>query len=376
MRKISLIAAGLLGLGACGGEPPPPNVEAETGALKLDGPSLVKIAALVTQTNLDADEDNAPATVDPDLVNAWGLAFSGNGIAWISSNALGLADLFNSAGVPQALEVTIPTPKNMTPPANPTGVVFNPGGVGFRGDVFIFATENGTICGWQPGDGNTAIQQADSTKKGAVYKGLALATDHGVTRLYATDFHNARVDVFDDNYHPIHLSEELFDDDALPPMFAPFNIISHNGLLFVTYAKQKPDRHDDDAAPGRGFVDVYTPGGIFVSRFASRGTMNSPWGMAFMPASNFPDNEERMLVGNFGDGFINVFEVELAKHIIPFGQFEGLVGDKPHHPLVIDGLWALVFGPNAGGFSSSDLFFTAGPEDESHGLFGKLTFNK
>jgi uncharacterized protein (TIGR03118 family) len=387
MRKIWIVAAALAGVCVSCAEDAAPDqaagVEDEGGEIKL-APPPPRIAALVQQTNIVADREGQEAAIDPDLVNPWGLAFAGNGVAWTSLNASGLAGLYNSDGNP-LLKVGVPRPARRNDrdkdrddePASvasaPTGVAFNADSATHQGDLFVFGTEDGTVVGWQPRFNATGVVRFDGSFKDAIYKGVALGSSHGQPRVYAADFHNARVDVFDDAYAPVRLRPGSFFDLAIPFGFAPFNVFFHDGLLFVSYAKQDRHAEDDVPGPGNGFVDVFDPDGALVDRLIARGPLNAPWGMAFTAASPHGP-PAKLLVGNFGDGRINVFAiVDDGKHGM-VALFEGALGDRPHHALVIDGLWAIVFGPDLAGFNAADLFFTAGPEGESHGLLGRLTF--
>jgi uncharacterized protein (TIGR03118 family) len=375
MRKIALSSVVTLTfIGACGAEPDTSDATSEMAALR-GGPTH-RIAELVEQSNIVANLASAnPKMVDPELKNAWGLAFNPAGPAWVSANGSGLSPVYAPNGT-RLLRVVIPPPSGGEQSA-PTGQVFNDDHTTFRGDFFIFATEDGTVAGWQPTDGTNAVIQDDKlVKDGAVFKGLAIAESHGRRQLYVADFHNNRIVVYNDDYQPIRMHPGRFVDRALPKGFAPFNIVEHNGFLFVSYAKQDEHAHDDVEGPGNGFVDVYEPDGDLVERLLSRGTLDSPWGMAFMAAGKKGCARERLLVGNFGDGRINVFELERfgARHLD--ADLVGALGDKTTGaPLVIDGLWALVFGPDAGGFSGDDLYFTAGPNAEADGIFGELSFD-
>jgi uncharacterized protein (TIGR03118 family) len=320
------------------------------------------------QHNLVSDQPNVAITTDPALKNAWGLAFSPTGPFWIADNHTGLSTVYNGSAAKLGITVTIPPPNGSTDTAAPTGIVFN-GTAGFvvsQGGnsgpaTFIFATEDGTISGWNfnvnPG---AAILMRDLSSSGAVYKGLALASTSFGSFLFATDFHNNAVQVFDSAFNPMG----TFTDNELPQGFAPFGISNIGGLLYVTFAKQKaPDNEDDEAGPGNGFVDVFDTQGTLVRRFASQGTLNSPWGLA--KADSFGDFNNALLVGNFGDGLINAFDFTT-------GDFLGQLTTSHGLPIIIDGLWALQFGNDGQGGSSRVLYFTAGPNDEQNGLFGDL----
>ena len=317
------------------------------------------------QVNLVSDGAALAAHIDPNLKNPWGVAFGPTGPFWVSDNRTGLATLYNGSGVPSALVVTIPPPGGGTPPSSPTGIVFN-GTSGFLGALFLFATEDGTISGWS--SGTSAILRVDNSASGAVYKGLAPGNNGFGNFLYATNFSANRIDVFDTNFSPVLLGG-TFTDPSIPAGFAPFGIQNISGFLFVTYAKQGPVTGDDVPGPGNGFVDVFNANGIFLKRLVSAGVLNSPWGVAQAPA-NFGDLSGALLVGNFGDGKINGFNPIT-------GALLGTLNDGVGNPIVVQGLWGLLFGHGGEGGAPDELFFTAGipgPDSiEDHGLFGKFT---
>jgi uncharacterized protein (TIGR03118 family) len=230
---------------------------------------------------------------------------------------------------------------------------------------FIFATEEGTILGWSPSvDGTNAIVAVPNTT-GAIYKGLAIAPN----RLYATDFHNASVDVFDSSWQPV-VSPGAFTDPSLPAGYAPFGIQNVNGTIVVTYAKQDADAEDEVAHQGFGFVDAYGLAGNLIGRIAEHGQLNAPWGIAMAPATGFGAFSGDLLIGNFGDGEISAYEPQADGTWELVGQLRG----ADHKVLSIDGLWALEFGRGAtNNGTPNTLFFTAGPNDETAGLFGKIT---
>jgi uncharacterized protein (TIGR03118 family) len=328
------------------------------------------VAQAVRQTNLVSDLPEVAQNQDKNLVNAWGLAFNPSGPAWVSDNGTGLTTVYDPNGV-LLLTVTIPPPKEGTPPSAPTGQVFNPDEKSFGGDKFIFVTEDGTISGWQPKFDKEAMLRVDNSSCNAIYKGVALAKVGQSMRLYAADFHNNKIDVFNSDYKAEASCNGGFVDPKLPPNHAPFNIFAAQDMLFVSYAVQElPDKEDDDKGPGHGIVDVFDTDGNFLQRLLTGGVLNSPWGMAITPSvwGNAPG---RFLVGNFGDGHVSVFRFGLDGLKLS-ATFEGFLGDDRGRALTIDGLWAIAFPPNAGGFNSQDLYFTAGPEDEEHGLFGRL----
>ncbi|MGI8952278.1 MAG: TIGR03118 family protein [Chitinophagaceae bacterium] len=321
-----------------------------------------------TQTNLVADVNGfGAAKIDPHLANAWGIAVAPTGPFWISANHAGVSTVYDKDGNTLLAPVTIPAHNGHSIGA-PTGVVYNwttnfviPSSKSVS--KFIFAGEDGTISAWA--GGSSAILVADRFSHGTVYKGLALATDGSHNFIYATDFHNGKIDVYDENFN--YVSNKPFYDPNIPQHFAPFNIRNVEGKLFVTYAKQKPpDFMDDEAGPGNGFVDVFNSDGSLLFRFASRGTLNSPWGIVRSVGGFAVTNSgiipNAILIGNFGDGRINVYDA--------IGRFEGQLVNKGN-PVTIEGLWALE--NNVPGTDPKQLFFTAGPNDEEHGLFGYLS---
>jgi uncharacterized protein (TIGR03118 family) len=330
-------------------------------------------SAQYQQKNLVSDLPNVAVHLDTNLVNSWGITFPPTGPFWISDNGAGVSTLYNGDGDPfplaNPLVVTIPPPAGGTISA-PTGVIFN-GTTDFVVSAnlhsgaarFIFATEDGTISGWNPSvDPTNAILAVDNSPSNAVYKGLAMAVKDGANFLYATDFHNGFVQVFDSSFNPAG----TFTDDGLPAGFAPFGIRNLGGNLFVTFAKQDADAHDDVKGPGNGFVDVFNPAGHLIRRLISHGALNSPWGLEIAPAG-FGPLSKKLLVGNFGDGKINGY-------VLASGQFTGPLRDTQGAPVMIEGLWALTFGNGNVAGKTTDLFFTAGPNDEQDGLFGRIRF--
>lgn len=315
------------------------------------------------QTDLVSDQAGVAATQDTDLVNAWGLVAGPTTPWWVADNGTGLSTLYNAAGQKQGLVVTVPPPAGGTTSA-PTGLVFNGNPNEFAGSRFIFDTEDGTVSAFNGTP--AAVLKVDNSGLGTVYKGLAIATSSSGDHLYATDFRHARIDVFDSSFMPVMLPAGAFSDPMIPRGFAPFGIRNLDGKLFVTYAMQDAAMHDDVAGVGHGFVDVYSPDGMLIQRFARHGLLNSPWGMAVAPVG-FGEFSGDLLVGNFGDGHIDAYS-------LPGGELLGPLRGVDHRPLTIDGLWALSFGNGApANGPTTTLFFTAGPDGETHGLFGTLT---
>jgi uncharacterized protein (TIGR03118 family) len=322
------------------------------------------------QTNLVSDLPGAAQNTDANLVNPWGIAMSPGNPFWVSDNGTGKSTLYDGNGVPQSLVVSIPSPTAGAAGA-PTGIAFNSGtsfaisaGGKTGASVFLYATEDGTILGWSPAvNQNQAVIAVDRSAQNAVYKGIALGTNATGTFLYATDFHNGAVDVFDTNFHKVSLAGS-FSDPSIPAGFAPFDVQNIGGNLFVTYAMQNAAKHDDVAGAGNGFVDVFDTNGNLLQRFASQGTLNSPWAVTQAPAS-FGDFGGDILVGNFGDGTINAFDPKSGAFL---GQLQGTNGQT----ISIQGLWGLAFGTGGTGGTAGTLYFTAGTNHEQDGLFGSL----
>jgi uncharacterized protein (TIGR03118 family) len=309
------------------------------------------------------------AVTDPDLVNPWGLSRSATSPWWVADNGTGLSTLYNGAGAKQGLIVTIPPPVGSSGSSAPTGTVFN-GSSDFQVGTnqparFLFATEEGTIAGWNPAaNPTTAITKVDNSGH-AIYKGLALGQIGGVNYLYAANFHTGNVEVFDKNYAPVDLGAAAFHDSHLPMGYAPFNVQAIGDKIFVAYAKQDEEKIDEVAGPGRGFVTAFTTSGVLSMRLKWGPWFNAPWGVA-MASANFGRFSNMILVGQFGSGKIAAFDPAS-------GQFRGLVREMHHHPLKIEGLWALSFGNGAGAGPVDTLYFSAGIDGEAHGLFGTIT---
>jgi uncharacterized protein (TIGR03118 family) len=331
------------------------------------------------QVNLVSDLSGA-TVVDANLLNPWGIVNPPGGPLWVSDNNAGVSTLYQGTGAKVALTVTIPPPMGGMGPATPTGVVWN----GTRGFIvtnsamvsgaaaFIFDTEDGTISGWNStvdpivAGLSTATLAKDNSLSGAVYKGLALGSRSALASnnlgvyLYATNFNAAVVEEYDSTFTLV----KSFTDTTLPSGYAPFGIRNINGNLYVTFALQNALKHDDVPGKGHGFVDVFDTDGNLLQRFASKGKLNSPWGLALAPA-DFGKFSNRLLIGNTGDGRINAYN--LAN-----GNFVGTLDGQNGKPISNDRLWALDFGDSVVAASPNDLFFTAGIKNEADGLFGKI----
>jgi uncharacterized protein (TIGR03118 family) len=347
---------------------------AGTAALALTFLLLAATNALAQhyqRTDLTTDNASVSPTapnVDPNLVNPWGMTRSSGSPWWISDNGTGLSTLYDSTGLPKPLVVTIPAP-NGQPGGTPTGTVFNYTGTFDVGPgqsaFFLFATEDGTISGWNPGANPTAAIIKVNRAGSAIYKGLALATPrNGAPRLYASNFQSGKVEVFDSNFHTLTVSGG-FVDANLPANYAPFGIQNVGGNIVVTFAHRKPGSHDEDHGPGLGFVDVFDVFGNLLLRL-QHSSLNAPWGIALAPG-DFGPFSHRLLIGNFGDGLIHAFNAVS-------GKLEGTLLDSTGAPLTIGGLWGLSFGgDNLNSGLGNQLFFTAGANDEADGIYGMIT---
>jgi len=315
------------------------------------------------QVNLVSDQKGEAALLDPSLVNAWGMSQGPNTPVWVSDNGADVSTVYTGGGAGQHVAVARGPVK--IPGGAPTGQVFNSTGAFLLKDgspaMFVFAGEDGILSAWnrQLADPNSAVQVGAVPK--AIFKGIALETDRSGPRLLVADFGNGRIDVFDSAFRPVRLRAGAFTDRLLPAGFEPFDVAVVDHRVFVTYALRSGE--DDVKGPGNGFVDVYSSGGLLLQRFASRGVLNSPWGLAVAP-DHFGTFSGALLVGNFGDGLIHAFD----RHS---GRFLGTLRHPDGSAIVIDGLWGLLPG-NGTSAGRGDVWFAAGPADESHGLLGVL----
>jgi uncharacterized protein (TIGR03118 family) len=390
-------------------------------AFGAGGVAAAKIASgTVLQTNLVSDLPGVATVQDPNLINPWGISESGGSPFWVSDNNAGVTTLYGGTTTLSkvGLVVSIPTPPDPTGGGTPTGTVFNIAGAGSfpvsgvnssnvqtsAKSLFLFATEDGTIVGWNPGvnpqgfapanAGTYAIIAVDSSgnnftnpdpnqETGAVYKGLAIATSNtpiiasdanSTALLYASNFRAGTIDVFDTQFSKVTaLPTGAFTDPGLPDGYAPFNVQVLNGKVYVSFALQNDNSHDDVAGKHHGFVDVFnldgTPGlPDGQVRLVSRGALDSPWGLAIAPAGFAglsAGTDPVLLVGNFGDGFIHAYDAAT-------GDLVGQLTDPDGEPIQIDGLWALKVGNGGNGGLTNTVYFTAGLFGETHGLFGSL----
>ncbi len=321
-------------------------------------------------SDLVSDVAGEARHLDPDLVNAWGLAAGPTSPWWVSDNHADVSTIYDGAGTVSDLVVGVD--------GGVTGLVFNGGtdfvvenGIYSGPSIFLFDTEAGTIVGWNPGvpppsPSTSSFVVADRSNVGAIYKGLAIASTADGDFLYAADFHNARVDMFDGDFTLVS-DDTTFVDPDIPDGFAPFGIQNIDGTIFVAYAKQDAAAEDEEAGAGLGYVDMFGTDGAFLGRVASQGTLNAPWGLAMAPA-DFGRFSGDLLVGNFGDGRIHAYRAAAGGAFMHAGALRARNG----HPVTIDGLWALEFGTGDVAGPTNALYFTAGPQNETHGLFGKI----
>lgn len=377
--SIALGALSALVISACGGGGDSPGItptQQQTSTVYADTALVVDKAEVVASSK----------TVDANLQNPWGIAVGPGLPFWIADNNSNLATLYSGTGEIETQSVTGSPSTGVSIPAsaadvqaNPTGQVYNGTG-GFliptsNGPVtaqFLYVGEGGTVAGWSVDSGSTAVTAYDDGVKNgtnhAVYKGLALGTVNGATFLYATDLHNNKVDVFDTNFDLPADMQGKFVDPTIPTGFVPFGITAVGDQLYVTYAMQDAAKHDETTGAGLGYVDVFDFSGNFVSRFASGGALNAPWGIALAP-SGFSTLAGDILIGNFGDGKINVFTPHGTQLATPVGALTGNSGQVLSFP----GLWSLVFGNGDSDKPLTTLFYTAGFADQTDGVFGSIT---
>jgi uncharacterized protein (TIGR03118 family) len=319
------------------------------------------------QTNLTSDIPGLAANLDPSLKNPWGMSFTAASPFWVSNQGSNNSQLLNGAGVPQTLTVSTPPAPTGQVAANVAGNFLLPPGTGSNPApaLFIFDTLSGAIAGWNAAQGNpvgvaaTVFQATD----GAAFTGLAIGNNAGNNLLYAADFANGRIDVFNGSFAPTTVTGG-FADATLPAGYVPYNIQNIAGKLYVEYAKVDPITHRAATTPNTGVVDVYDLNGNLLQRLATETHLNSPWGVTQAPAG-FGDFAGDILVGNFGDGTISAFDpVSLL--------FEGTLSGQNGGPLVNSGLWAINFRAPGSGFDSNTLFFNAGLNGEVNGLFGDI----
>jgi uncharacterized protein (TIGR03118 family) len=342
-----------------------------------------------TDTALVTDSDTVVATaltIDANLQNPWGIAVAPGSPFWISDNNSNLSTLYSGIGANETQGVTGSASVGVAIPASvagvqakPTGQVYNGSGgfmittsMGQESALFIFDGEGGTIAAWAKDSGATAVTAYDdgvaNGANHAVYKGLAIGTVGGATYLYATDLHNNKVDVFDTNFSKPAAMQGKFVDPNIPAGFAPFGIAALNGDLYVTFAQQDSAMQNETTGAGLGYVDIFDFSGNLISQFASAGALNAPWGIAIAPAG-FGSLQGDVLIGNFGDGMINIF----TPNGTALASAEGPLMSSAGQPFVFPGLWSLVFGNGDSDKPVTTLFYTAGFANQTDGVFGGIT---
>ena len=374
------------------------------------------LAQHYTQVNLVANTAGIASVTDPSLINPWGISRGSGSPWWISDNVTGLSTLYIGAGTKQGLVVTIPPtdPTNpKTPTGSPTGTIFNGSATDFllapnAPAAFLFSTIDGTIVGWNAGVGvapganppSTHATTVVRTKDGSSYTGLTSALIQGKRYLYAANFTNGRVDVYDNAFHPVklkpnsydkggsddfgfdddrhrHDDNEPFEDDRLPRNFVPFNVQSIGNDIVVTYALHLPGSPFETDGPGLGYVDVYSSEGQLLRRLEHGSWLNAPWGVALAPL-DFGRFSHDLLIGQFAGGGTTQSSGYIAAYDLATGEFDGLLEDASGNPIAINGIWGISPGNvspannDAAGAPASELYFAAGPNHGSGGLFGYL----
>jgi len=332
------------------------------------------------QVNLVSDQAGVAKFVDPDLVNSWGLAMDDTAF-WIADNGSGRISIVDEDGSPANTERNKPDLEvGITGIARNQSTAFQMHGEnGCGAAAMLVSSESGKIYGVNATLSSRAQVLIDRSKQGAVYKGIAIIQAKAGMEILATDFHNGHIDVFDENFKLIsqrmlppagaekggHPIQTMFVDHSLPKDYAPFNVAMINGKVYITYAKQDADKMDDVAGAGLGRVDIFDLEGKMIRVLHNGGQLNAPWGLALAPADFCHQTANQLIVGNFGDGTLLAMDPDSGRTV---GQLMG----TDHKVLKIDGLWALMFGDGKNVGAENALYFTAGPNDEKHGLFGRL----
>ncbi len=395
-----------------------PSLAASAAAVVLALPGAAS-AQLYTQVNLVSNVSGVAPVTDPSLVNPWGLSRASSSPWWISDQATGLSTLYNGAGAKQSLIVTVPKsdPNNTTfPTGTPTGTIANGSLTDFllpgsKPATFLFSTVDGTIAGWNAAVGLAPGAAAPSTnavtvfrgKQGTSYTGLTAATIDGKRYLYAANFGQNRVDVFDNAFQPVNLSndkhhdrhgrgdgfgngdffgdnndDQPFTDNRLPRFYAPFNVQAIGNDIVVTFALHLPGQQVETDGPGLGYVDVFSSDGKLLSRLEHGDWLNAPWGVALAPL-DFGRFSHDLLVAQFAGGGTSESSGYIAAYDLATGKFDGLVEDASGKPLAINGIWAISPANSATASSydttaapAEELYFTAGPNQGKGGLFGYI----
>jgi uncharacterized protein (TIGR03118 family) len=323
--------------------------------------------------DLTADRDGIGEHTDPNLVNPWGLAYGPDSYFWVANEGSGTATVYDGDGADRSDVIGGPVRlPSVTGRSRPTGIVYN-GSSGFEiasgsdsgPSHFLFATLDGVILGWSPDvDPKSGVIAVDNSSDSS-YTGLAIGRSGGQTLLYAANFAKGRIDVFGEDFEePRDLASRAFRDDDVPSGYVPFGIQNLDGRIYVAWAM--PNSRGDDAMTGAGlgYVNVFEANGALIDTVALGNQLNAPWGMAMAP-SDFGQHGGALLVGNFGDGRITAFDVDGYDVL---GQLES----EEDRPIVVPGLWGLMFGNGRQAGNADELYFTAGTDDETHGLFGSI----
>jgi|SwirhisoilCB2_FD_contig_91_2993014_length_1230_multi_3_in_0_out_0_1 uncharacterized protein (TIGR03118 family) len=344
----------------------------------LPRPAHAAAANAYRQTNLVSDLPGMALIQDPDLVNPWGISLSGGSPFWVANNVSGTSTLYAGDHVSPPVPLTKNPLVVTIPGGSPTGTVFNTGastdfivksGAASGRALFLFASQVGIVSGWNPNVPAAGSKQAQVGGTGdAVYTGLAIGqVSNGqggtTTYLYAADFEHGKIDVYDGAFKPATL-DGSFSDPNIPNSYSIFNIQNLGGKLYVTYAQQSHKEPDEETDRGSGFVDVFDTSGHLLQRLIQGNHLRAPWGVALAPA-DFGVFSNALIVGNFGDGQLHAFDPDSGKYL---GELKG----KNGKPIVIDGLWGITFGNGGNGGDKNALYFAAGIQDETHGLFGSL----
>ncbi|MBV8124535.1 MAG: TIGR03118 family protein [Paucibacter sp.] len=349
-RRAAWLLLGILG--ACGGG----GGGGGTGSM-MTGPMAGYVATdLVTDVPLST---YASGHTDSHLVNAWGLAFNPQGFAWVANNGTASLTVYDGNGVQQSTIVT-------TPP-KPTGLVFNASGdfmVGGSSSQFILATTGGLLAAWATGMSQNIAQTVyDGSASGSNFKGLAIGAVGASNYLFAADFHNNAVAIFNGSFQPV-AAAGTFKDPSMPAGYAPFGIQAIGNHIYVAYAMQDSQAKQAVAGVGVGAVDVFDMSGTLIKRLITGSALNAPWGMAMAP-SNFGAFSNALLVANFGDGRVNAYDPNSGALLGALSQSNGM-------PIAIDGLWGIAFGNGINSQPSNTLFFAAGPNSGMHGVYGRI----
>ena len=365
------------------------RLAASTG-LTLFLASAVAFGQHYNQTNLVSNMSGAAPVTDPDLINPWGMARSSGSPWWVSDNGTGFSTLYNGAGAKQTLTVTIPAAASGQK-GTPTGIISNGSTTDFllapgKPAVFLFATIDGTIAGWNPTVGLTTGMMPPSThavtvvktKDGSVYTGLTSAFINSGRYLYAANFGKGRVDVYNNHFGWVPFAADRFHDDQLPDGFVPFNVQAINNNIVVTYALHEDSNPLETDGPGLGYVDIYNSVGVLLLRLQHGNWLNAPWGVALAPL-DFGRYSHSLLIGQFAGGGTTASSGWIAAYDLVTGTFQGLLEDPTGNPIAINGIWAISPGNispgnlDAASAPAAELYFTSGPDHGAGGLLGYLT---